>query len=390
MKKTALALALASIIVCGACKQNNNESTINVSLTGIPDGTKMEAILASTHQDQEPIASGVVTDGQLTLTVPVTEIRYIGVGPEGAPYLFNVMTQGGENVKVTLTAEAYEGGGYIAKDVKVTGSKANDEYNTKIGNIKKELDDLYEKYHADSKEILDKVNQAWKANDTVLIKQLQETEAYKKFAADEGNFFKTVESSYNKCFEDNKETWWGPFAMLNSYNYFTDEQKPLWDKLSEDAQNSFYGQLLKEQLFPKTFEGEALPQFDLLQADGSKVKMADCVKGKKVYLVDFWASWCGPCRKEIPNLKKLYEQYKDKGLEIVSVSIDKDDDAWKKALEEEQLPWPNGVDRDDIADSYKVQFIPAIFVVDGTTGNCVAQNITGEKLANKLAELFGE
>ncbi len=390
MRKSVLSFAIASIIVCGACKQQSNESTINVALTGIPDGTKMEAIMASTHKDEKPVASGVVKDGKLALTIPVTEMRHISVGPEGAPYLFNLMTQGGEEVAVTLEAEPYGDNLYTAKNIDITGSKANDEYNAKLGSAKDNLNDLYEKYHEVAKEILDQIDQAWKANDTARVKLLRQTEAYQKFAVDEDNFFKTVESTYKKLFEENKETWWGPFVLLNSYNYFTDEQKPLWDELSEAAKNSFYGQTLKEQLFPKTFEGEALPQFDLLQADGSKVNMADCVKGKKVYLIDFWASWCGPCRKEIPNLKKLYEQYKDKGLEIVSVSIDKDDKAWKKALDEEQLPWPNGVDRDGIADSYKVQFIPAIFVVDGATGNCVAQNIKGEDLANKLAELFGE
>lgn len=113
-------------------------------------------------------------------------------------------------------------------------------------------------------------------------------------------------------------------------------------------------------------------------------------KGKKYYLVDFWASWCGPCRKEIPNLKKLYELYKGKGLEIVSVSIDKNETAWKKALAEEKLSWPNGLDRAGIADSYKVKFIPAIFLVDGTTGKCIAENIRGTELAAKLAELFSK
>jgi len=327
---------------------------------------------------------------EIDIQIPVTEMRYISVGPEGAPYLFNLMTQGGEEVAVTLEAEPYGDNLYTAKNVGITGSKANDEYNAKLGSAKDNLNDLYEKYHEVAKEILDQIDQAWKANDTARVKQLHQTETYQKFAADEDNFFKAVESTYKKLFEENKETWWVPSYCSIATTISPTSRNHCGMSFPKRQKNSFYGQTLKEQLFPKTFEGEALPQFDLLQADGSKVKMADCVKGKKVYLIDFWVSWCGPCRKEIPNLKKLYEQYQDKGLEIVSVSIDKDDKAWKKALDEEQLHWPNGVDRDGIADSYKVQFIPAIFVVDGATGNCVAHNIKGEDLAKKLAGLFGE
>ncbi len=384
-----MSLALLSLVSANA--QSANESVVTATMMGIPDGTEMQAILAATHRSEKPIATGVVEGGKLMLTLPVSEARLIGVGPKDAPFVFTYMTKGGENVKVSLTAKSYNDGanhGYYGENVKVSGSSMNDEYEQKIGSVKKSLDKLYADYHKQYEPINKKIGEAWKAKDTVLVKKLRASEEFQNFAKAEDNFFKTVAASYEKLYVDNKDSWWGPFAMLNTMSYFTKDSKKEWAMFSDAAKESFYGQCLNEQVNPKTFEGEALPQFDLQQPDGSKVSMASCVKDKKYYLVDFWASWCGPCRKEIPNLKKQYALYKDKGFEIVSVSIDKKDEQWKKALKEEQFPWPNGVDRNGIADAYKVRAIPAIFLVDGATGKCIAENIRGEELATKLAELF--
>lgn len=391
MKKSILTLALALTAFVGANAQNANESIINATLNGVPDGTEMQALLSATHQDEKPIATGIVKNGKLTLTIPVTEPRLIGVGPKDGFFTFSVMTKGGENVKVSLDAKPLDDGtnkGFDTKNVKIQGSATNDEFEAKIGSIRQKLDKMFADYHEKFKDFQTQLDAAYQAKDKAKRKALMESEEGKAFAAAEDNFFKTVSASYKKLFADNKDTWWGPFAMLYTMNYFTEENKADWAMFSDAAKNSYYGKLLNEQINPKGFKGEALPQFELLQVDGSKVSMASAVKGKKYYLVDFWASWCGPCRKEIPNLKKQYELYKDKGLQIVSVSIDKNEAAWKKALNEEKLPWPNGLDRAEIANAYKVRFIPAIFLVDGATGKCIAENIRGEELATKLAELF--
>lgn len=389
-KKSFLSLVLALTSMMSANAQNANECIVDATLNGVPDGTEMVAVLAATHRDEKPLAKGVVKGGKLTLTIPVTEARFIGVGPENGVFTFTLMTKGGEKVQVSLDAKPFKDGvnnGFDTSNLKITGSAMNNEFQAKIGSVKKMLDKMYTDCHLHHQAVRDRIAAAWKAKDTLLVNKLKASEEYQNFADEESSFFKTVEASYDKLYTDNKDSWWGPFAMLNTMSYFTKDNKKQWALFSETAKNSFYGQCLNEQINPKSFEGESLPQFELQQEDGSKVSMASCVKGKKYYLVDFWASWCGPCRKEIPNLKKLYELYKGKGLEIVSVSIDQKETAWKKALAEEKLPWPNGLDRAGIADSYKVKFIPAIFLVDGATGKCIAENIRGAELAIKLAEL---
>ncbi|MGM9773856.1 MAG: TlpA family protein disulfide reductase [Candidatus Egerieousia sp.] len=152
--------------------------------------------------------------------------------------------------------------------------------------------------------------------------------------------------------------------------------------------NSFYGQLLTNQITPKGLTGTAAADFDIIGADGKRTKLSKAVKGKKAYIIDFWASWCAPCRKEIPNLKAIYERFRNKGLEIISISIDKNDAAWKKALAEEKLAWPNGIDKTGINDTFNVKAIPAIFIVDGKTNTIVAEKMRGEQLADKIAEML--
>ena len=83
--------------------------------------------------------------------------------------------------------------------------------------------------------------------------------------------------------------------------------------------------------------GAVAPDFELTTPEGEKVKLSS-FRGKYV-LIDFWASWCGPCRKALPLVKKVYEDFKDKGLQVIGVSIDKNEADWRQALEEEQLPY---------------------------------------------------
>ena len=111
-------------------------------------------------------------------------------------------------------------------------------------------------------------------------------------------------------------------------------------------------------------KGVAAPEIAYLNPDGNITALTS-FKGKYV-IVDFWASWCGPCRKAIPKLKDLYTQYKDKGFEILSISVDSDDAAWRRAMSEENMPWSQVVspNKDKTLKDFMIQGIPTLFLLD--------------------------
>ncbi len=139
----------------------------------------------------------------------------------------------------------------------------------------------------------------------------------------------------------------------------------------------------------KSAVGEPFIDFTLPDTEGNDVKFSQ-FKGKYV-LLDFWASWCGPCRAENPNVLKAFNAYKDKNFTVVGVSLDDDGTKWKKAIAEDGMPWIQLSDlkgfRNVVAQEYGIQAIPSTFLVS-PEGVIVAKDLRGQALQNKLAELL--
>ena len=135
--------------------------------------------------------------------------------------------------------------------------------------------------------------------------------------------------------------------------------------------------------------GAMAPDVDLTTGDGKKVKLSS-FKGK-VVLMDFWASWCRPCRMESPNVVKAYNKYKDKGFVVLSISSDQDLEKWKTAIQQDGLIWSthfaDALGGNIANKTYEVSYIPKMFLLD-KTGEIVGKDLRGEALEDAIKKLF--
>jgi peroxiredoxin len=182
-------------------------------------------------------------------------------------------------------------------------------------------------------------------------------------------------------------------AIAENYAYYAEaaDVEPLYNLLDEKIKTSTKGIEIKKLIavYSTVAIGNEAPEIAEETTDGKTLNLSS-LHGKYV-LLDFWASWCGPCRRENPNIVAAYKEFKDKGFTVFGVSYDTKKDKWQKAIADDQLNWYQVSDlkgwKNSTSDQYGIKAIPSNLLLD-KDGKIIAKNLFGKKLTDKLAELM--
>lgn len=227
-----------------------------------------------------------------------------------------------------------------------------------------------------------------KINVTAALTQKNLDEINRKLSKADDQIVKMMVSEYVK---NNRNDALAPYLLYKyKWAFNLRDFKELIKHISRDV-NSGYYEKIKEyiQMLERTSVGQPYIDFTLNNIDGEAVTLSELVGKSKLIMIDFWASWCPDCRVENPNIVEAYELYKDKGLEIVSVSLDTDKEAWFKGIKDDNLSWNNHLSALNgwncpAATEYGVAFIPQNVLIN-EKGIIVAKNLNGDNLKLFLA-----
>ena len=361
MKKQLIFL-FAVVLGLSACQPKGNNFKVNVSLANGNEKT----VYLQKYVDNAP----VIIDSAII----ANETAVLNAEKDNPQILYALKIKGmrgsmpffADNKDVTVVGDINN-----PKDVEIMASETQaelDAYNKELEGFEDQIRDLYAV-----------MQQAFDDNDSIKMDSLNTVGTALMEQQD------SFRDDYIKAHPDSFVTHYILDGVKQDYPL--DQLK---DLMAGFTTESIYRDHLNEYVtkLERLEVGQPFIDFTLQTKDGENVTLSEKIAQNKLTLVDFWASWCGPCRKENPVVKAAYEQFHGLGFDVVGVSVDQDEAAWLKAVEDDQLPWTQVRDSENKAsESYMIYYIPSNFLFD-QDGNMVAKGLRGEELTAKLAELL--
>ena len=360
MKKHLLFL-FAVVLGLTACNQNKSFK-VNVGLTNGNEKT----VYLQKYVDNAPVTidSAVIADDQAVLTAPIDDPQILYAlkvkGKRGSMPFF------ADNKDVTFVGDINNP---QAVEIMASETQAElDAYNDQLKAFDIQIRDLYAV-----------MQQAFADNDSIKMDSLNKVGTALMEQQD------SFRDDYIKAHPESFVTHYILDGVKQDYPI--DQLKEMVGTFTTE---SIYRDHLNDYIAKqeRLDVGQPFIDFTLQTKEGEKVSLAEAIAKNKVTMVDFWASWCGPCRKENPVVKAAYEQFHELGFDVIGVSVDQDEAAWLQAVEEDQLPWTQVRDSENkVSEDYMIYYIPSNFLFD-ETGKMVAKGLRGEDLTAKLSELL--
>lgn len=388
MKKI-LFLLTASVAIISCSKVKDGEYLITGTATGIENG-KTIILQGQDPTTKMPLALDTVKveNGKFEIKGKVTEPAFHTLILQGANGPIPFILETGE-IKVAIDKDS------IHKS-KISGTYNNDEYtkfNEDMTKTQKSLVDFQKKN-------TQKMQQAQQAQDTATINGLM-----KQYMTLQTEVQANSKKKYLAYAEGHPKAYISALiiqSMVNDPSTDVKKAEALYNSLDESLKNSTAGKEIKTKLgqLKMPAVGATAPpvgspnwraEFSAPNPEGKVVSLKESLG--KVTIVDFWASWCGPCRQENPNVVAIYKELHSKGLNIIGVSLDKEASKWKEAIAKDGLTWTHVSNlkfwEEPIAKQYGVESIPATFILDAS-GKVVAQDLRGPELRAKILELLAK
>jgi peroxiredoxin len=352
--------------------QNKTEFVINGKVKNAGDNKKVFLFVADSMGQMYPVDSTFLNEDQgfkLKAVAEYPEFYQIFIGNKS----YMMIAENGNKIdfKADLAdpSGAYEVAGSDEADKITEYNKITTDFSSKSG-------EMAQKY---SKMIADEPSK----KDSIIADYNIKSQAISKpFLENSFQFIKKNTKTLTAFFAANVMMGMDGNTYENELIEYSKEAKKHFP--NNKAVLAFAKQMETAQL---TAVGQQAPEISSVTPDGKTVKLSD-FKGKYV-LLDFWASWCGPCRQENPNLVKQYHAFKDKNFTIFGFSLDDDKDKWVKAIKEDKLDWNHASElqqwESPAARLYNINAIPASFVID-PNGKIIAKNLRGDELESFLAK----